>query len=125
MKKEGIQCWWQLINEDGFGYETENSDYCDNIMQYTGLKDKNCTEIYEGDIVKCEKRGYAFYKNVVKYNDETARFDIVQGDMSFLLHKKIVGAISISGSDYEVIGNIYDNPSLLEGREWHEKGRSN
>ena len=88
------------------------------LMQYTGLKDKNRTEIYEGDIVDCEKRGYAFYKSVVKYNDVMGRFDIVQGVGSFpLTQEEIVDDISIGGLDYEVIGNIYENPELLEWRE--------
>lgn len=104
--------------ENYYGGASANKLRVDILMQYTGLKDKNGTEIYEGDIVKCEKRGYAFYKSVVKYNDVMGRFDIVQGDGSFpLTLEEIVDDISIGGLDYEVIGNIYENPELLEGRE--------
>ena len=85
-----------------------------NIMQYTGLKDKNSKEIYEGDIV-----AYQGYPELplsvasVEWNNERARFIIRwQDGQSHLGHDTFDRAEYLIG--YEVIGNIYENPELLE-----------
>ena len=72
------------------------------VMQYTGLKDKNGKEIYEGDIVK---GNYLRGIGVVEWNKYFCKFDIS--------HR-----MNISPSDeFEVIGNIYENPELLEDKQ--------
>lgn len=87
------------------------------ICQHTGLTDKNGGKIFEGDIVNCqEKRGKAFWHCRVVWNDVWARFDVIAMGCSFpMCLDECDGDISINGSDYEVIGNIYDNPELLRG----------
>ena len=74
------------------------------IMQYTGLKDKNGKEIYEGDIVNggiydgsyCY--GKIVFKNACFYAESIGRFN---------------EGISEHWQHFEVIGNIYENPDLL------------
>lgn len=68
------------------------------IMQYTGLRDKNGKEIYEGDIVK--GLGY----------DEDLSEVILEPSGGFYYAWSEYGH---SAEDIEVIGNIYENPELL------------
>ena len=78
----------------------------DTVGQYTGLTDKNGKKIFEGDIVgvgECDK----IYEKVVVYFDKGA-FRVSQFAIDLLETRNI---------DCEVIGNIYDNPELLEEQE--------
>ena len=73
------------------------------VIQFTGLKDKNGKEIYEGDIVKGEKWGRIYE---VRYDDEYGGFHpFVECDFE---------ATSYYDHPLEVIGNIYENSELLK-----------
>lgn len=87
------------------------------ICQCTGLKDKNGKLIWEKDIVDGHiKRGAAFLNCLVLWNECKARFDVRAMDCNFpMTLDEVVDDISICGLDYEVIGNRFDNPELLEG----------
>lgn len=81
------------------------------LMQFTGLRDKNEREIYEGDIVKIHP---TLKTCIVRWDNEFALFKLVQSIdenkiVKFRLYTK-------RPEYYEVIGNIYENPSLLESK---------
>jgi len=81
-------------------------------LQYTGLKDKNDKEIYEGDIVR--------YKNrigEIHWHKYQASFDLkflrnIEGEPYISLDEGL--ANNIWPFQLEIIGNIYENPELLK-----------
>lgn len=82
------------------------------VMQWTGLTDKNGKQIYEGDIIKrfCEiteggyKKGDLMYIAPVVYANESCAF-VARKGLDFIMSKDY---------DFEIIGNIYQNPELLK-----------
>ena len=90
-------------NEDVDCYE--HVDFKDiELMQYTGLKDKNNKEIYEGDIVTLHNSKYK-----VIFNSKEAGF--VLRDDEFEMN---IPFTNNNNKRMEVIGNIYENPELLK-----------
>ena len=90
------------INTEEYELETIGVAY-----QYTGLKDKNGVEIYEGDLLKIEMDwGYGLAEIIIKVYFENGSFRakaLNSHEDTFLLELPYL----------EVIGNIYENPELL------------
>lgn len=76
------------------------------IGQFTGLYDKNDKEIYEGDIVSLNKDLLGSY--VVRYDSKNARFSMYRDNY------EQAGFNLETMKNYEVIGNVYDNPELTK-----------
>jgi len=81
------------------------------IMQYTGLKDKNGKEIYEGDIVKLwfDEGEEVFWNTfLVKFFEGCFICEFLQGDTE----EYPISEYWNDSQDLEIIGNIYENPEL-------------
>lgn len=98
---------WSYINHLMEVHKERNNGDDFILLQFTGLKDENGREIWEGDILKAID-----VLLTVWYNDATASFDVLHygdptGDTESL-YSQIEAEIPL-----EVIGNIHQNPELI------------
>lgn len=101
-----------LLSYDEISFdEVPASDFI--LMQSTGLKDKNGNKIFESDIVKY-KSGCNTYTEEVAYDKNLAGFGVKDANANIIFTFGEL-AEDIDLISLEVIGNIYENPELLEG----------
>lgn len=97
----------------GYAYDFYLEDEDATIMQSTGLKDKNGKEIFEGDIitngqdVMCMKR----HNTLGFYLEQKEKVEFLAGDIELDGFEECAEEVS---KMVEIIGNIYENPELLE-----------
>lgn len=110
--KEMIDDLWRINLGEGYVYYYDGKDEIQrcktkHLMQYTGFKDKNGREIYEGDIIQYKTTYYGNHKThttLVEWKDDLEHDGFGEPlAMGYIFH----------GIENEVIGNIFENPNLL------------
>lgn len=110
------------IDNDG-DYQIRGSCWSRTVLpetvgQFTGLTDKNGKKIFEGDIVstkyKLGRGGYYVFE--VYYNENLCQFALTINSRSYTKNKQYdwLQLTPLKAEKIEVIGNIHDNPELLE-----------
>ncbi|WP_052123236.1 YopX family protein [Heyndrickxia coagulans] len=109
---DGIVKYYNLQNGEGSG---DDGDYV--LMKYTGLHDNNGIEIYEGDIIVFGIGGFMLTKYEVKMVNGCFVVECIPDcvDDHVFGNCHLLYDIGFETRDIvEVIGNIYENPELLE-----------
>ncbi|MDY8046550.1 YopX family protein [Paenibacillus polymyxa] len=102
---DGTDYVCNLVWNDEGGDWMHFDEGCGDIVQYTGLKDRNGKEIYEGDILAWQDHKHLWSTADDRFTAKaTVKFDLVE-------LKYTVGHLSLSAKrEFEVIGNIYETP---------------
>jgi uncharacterized phage protein (TIGR01671 family) len=136
-KRDKKMLGWDIVQNQYFYTIEQYPDY--KVMQYTGLKDKNEKEIYEGDILKVpvdinqEVHGsYSIHEVIIKKGIIITSY--LKSEKGQILPKGYTAGFLLDSYDFdnktflfsdnptmdtkvELLGNIYENPELLEGIE--------
>jgi len=114
-----------FINNNGnVDFNNDNEFYSDKLelMQFTGLKDKNGVEIYEGDVLELVYPAEIF-DGVVEMEEQRYVGEVIFKDANFEVWRgktylDMVGnsnpPLAPDDNTLEVIGNIYEDPGLLD-----------
>ena len=104
------ECSWTIFSSATDEFD-ENVSLYDKLIKYTGLKDKNKKEIYEGDIVKIPDN----YNKYGLFAGEVREVYFAFGAFRLkpIRNENVIGNHLEDNFEFEIIGNIFENPELL------------
>lgn len=94
--------WWCKVDPETVG-------------QYTGLKDKNGRQIWEGDIIQTQRIQYSSSGHFAGMSDHIGSVVFNDGRFAIRMESGAIPDLGFGLSFHEVIGNIHEHPHLLEG----------
>lgn len=115
-----------VLGEDEDERCLDNHDTPYTLEQYTGLKDKNDTDIYEGDVIKIPTHYIMYGTNIDDWSDDYALVEWSERYGGFFIYGETpLWEVLFEGHPKdgfyhkfpEIVGNIHENPELLEGDE--------
>lgn len=118
-KTSWMESWDSLMNYSMSDiFQLDNPD--DVLEQYTGLKDKNGKDIYEGDILTWHSNIYRKHDWVGLVLYRGAGFAVQESDKSYSSPEWLDCACRKDANIIEVIGNIHEDKDLLD-ENWRQK----
>ena len=116
MRAIKFRCWYPKERKMLY-VQTDIDRKGTKVMQFTGLRDKNKKDIYEGDIIKINdsvRRTHKKYsqigKLIVVWNKESTGFEgKVIGKINYIDKSECLGNFRFKEYNLEVVGNIYEN----------------
>lgn len=103
-----VQSYVMIEEINGLLCERDFDDV--ELMQYTGLKDENGREIYEGDVVRYECCFESYVEEVI-YDDKHCNFGTIDKDEKTFSFDVLISDFDVDC--FEVVGNKYENLELL------------
>ena len=113
-EKNSVSICGYPLDRDNGGFTHLEGDKFD-LMQFTGLTDKNGVDIYEGDIMLKVMVDDSIHRCVIRYSDKYAKFVFCPIMEKWDFDMDVMDN-PYERQSYEVIGNIHENPELMESK---------
>ncbi|MHB9901439.1 hypothetical protein CF095_13500 [Clostridium botulinum] len=90
------------------------------LLEYTGLKDINGKEIYEGNILHIEIKDKSIKDKIIASSNEVVEYKDCKFGVVWGWHRDFTGLDGFYNTTFEVIGNVYKDSKLLQEEDKHE-----